>query len=382
MYFCAFMAAVALPLDFFGTPVARDEQVWFGIVWHGWAAKIGELAHWAVYAAGAFGFWRLRTWMWPWASLYAGQVAFSMFIWFAVHRGGLAGLVAALLSLVPYGGLTLLLWRARPTFTPFRPSLRERYGEWALVTGASSGIGAEFARALARDGVSCVLSARRADRLQTLATELESAFAVKTRVVPVDLSAPDGADRLVDAVADLDLAVVVANAGYGLAGRFDRQDVRRLRDMVQLNCIAPVTMVNRLLPRLKVRGRGAILIVSSIAGHQPVPFNAVYSATKGFNLLLGEALWAELLGTGIDVLVLEPGPTATEFQQVAGETAHEGEPPHRVVGVALNALGYQPSVIPGWFNWLRANAAARLAPRSLAALVAGRVMSQWVAEEG
>lgn len=382
MYFCAFMAAVALPLDFFGTPVARDEQVWFGIVWHGWAAKIGELAHWAVYAAGAFGFWRLRTWMWPWASLYAGQVAFSMFIWFAVHRGGLAGFVAALLSLVPYGGLTLLLWRARPTFTPFRPSLRERYGEWALVTGASSGIGAEFARALARDGVSCVLSARRADRLQTLATELESAFAVKTRVVPVDLSAPDGADRLVDAVADLDLAVVVANAGYGLAGRFDRQDVRRLRDMVQLNCIAPVTMVNRLLPRLKVRGRGAILIVSSIAGHQPVPFNAVYSATKGFNLLLGEALWAELLGTGIDVLVLEPGPTATEFQQVAGETAHEGEPPHRVVGVALNALGYQPSVIPGWFNWLRANAAARLAPRSLAALVAGRVMSQWVAEEG
>jgi hypothetical protein len=382
MYFCAFMAAVALPLDFFGTPVARDEQVWFGIVWHGWAAKIGELAHWAVYAAGAFGFWRLRTWMWPWASLYAGQVAFSMFIWFAVHRGGLAGFVAALLSLVPYGGLTLLLWRARPTFTPFRPSLRERYGEWALVTGASSGIGAEFARALARDGVSCVLSARRADRLQTLATELESAFAVKTRVVPVDLSAPDGADRLVDAVADLDLAVVVANAGYGLAGRFDRQDVRRLRDMVQLNCIAPVTMVNRLLPRLKVRGRGAILIVSSIAGHQPVPFNAVYSATKGFDLLLGEALWAELLGTGIDVLVLEPGPTATEFQQVAGETAHEGEPPHRVVGVALNALGYQPSVIPGWFNWLRANAAARLAPRSLAALVAGRVMSQWVAEEG
>jgi short-subunit dehydrogenase len=380
MYFCIFMAAVALPLDLFHTPVAHDDQVWFGIVWHGWAAKLGELAHWAVYAAGAYGFWRMRTWMWPWAAVYAGQVAFSMFVWFAVHRGGPGGFVIGLLSLIPYGGLTAQLYRARPVFHALRPSLRARYGEWALVTGASAGIGAEFARALARDGVSCVLTARRAERLQALAQELEATASVQTRVVALDLSAPDGADRLVDAVADLDIGVVVANAGYGLAGRFEQQDVRRLREMVQLNCVAPMVTINRLLPRLRTRGRGAIIIVSSIAGHQPLPFNAVYSATKAFDLWLGEALWAELQGSGIDVLVVAPGPTETEFQQVAGESEHPGEPPAQVVGIALNALGSQPSVISGWFNWLRANF-VRVAPRSTVALIAGRVMAQWTPGE-
>lgn len=381
MVFCFYMAAVAIPIDFLHTPLARDEQVWFGIVWHGWLAKIGELAHWFVYAAGAYGFWRMRTWMWPWAAAYAAQVAFSMFVWFAAYRGGIGGLVVALISLVPYGGITLLLWRARPIFHALREPLRARYGEWAVITGASAGIGAEFARALARDGMSCVLTARRADRLAELATELESAFAVRTRVVPVDLSAPDGADRLVDAVADLDIGVVIANAGYGLAGRFAKQDVRRLRNMVQLNCSAPVVMINRLLPGLLARGRGAVIIVSSTAGHQPVPFNTVYSASKSFDLIFGEALWAELQGTGVDVLVLQPGPTVTEFQTVAGETPHEGEPAAQVVGVALNALGEQPSVISGWFNWARANAAVRLLPRSLVALIAGRVMAQWTPEE-
>jgi uncharacterized protein len=380
MYFAFFMAVFAVPRDLFCTPVAHAERVWFGIVWHGWLAKLGQVAHWAVYAAGAYGFWRLRTWMWPWAAVYAGQVAFSMFIWFALYRGGAGGFSIALLSLLPFGGLTLLLWGARPLFHALRRPLRARYGEWAVVTGASAGIGTEFARALARDGMSCVLTARRADRLQVLAGELETAYAVKTRVVALDLSAADGADRLVDAVADLDVGVVVANAGYGLAGRFEKQDARRLRDMIQLNCVTPVVMINRLLPRLQARGRGAVIVVSSTAGHQPVPFNTVYSATKAFDLWFGEGLWAELQGSGIDVLVVQPGPTATEFQQVAGETAHEGEPPAQVVGVSLNALGDQPSVISGWFNWLRANF-VRLAPRSTVALIAGRVMAQWTPEE-
>jgi short-subunit dehydrogenase len=381
MYFSMFMAVIALPRDFFCTPVARDDQVWFGIMLHGWAAKLGELAHWAVYAAAAYGFWRMRSWMWPGAALYAGQVTFSMFIWFAVHRGGARGLLAALIALAAYGSLTMLLWRSRPLFHALRQPLRERYGEWALITGASSGIGAEFARALARDGMSCVLTARRADRLQALANELESAYAVQTRVVPVDLGAADGADRLVDAVSDLDLAVLIANAGYGLAGRFDKQPSRPLQEMVTLNCSAPVVMINRLLPKLEARGRGAIIIVSSTAGHQPLPFNAVYAATKAFDLFLGEALWGELQGRNIDVLALQPGPTVTEFQTVARETAHEGEPAAQVVGVALNALGHQPSLISGWFNWLRANAAVRLMPRSLVVLVAGRVMAQWAPEE-
>ena len=116
-------------------------------------------------------------------------------------------------------------------------------------------------------------------------------------------------------------------------------------------------------------------MVGSIAGRQTLPLHGVYSATKAFDLLFGEALSIELRGQGIDVLVVEPGPTATEFQTVAGEIAHYGEPASNVVRLALESLGRQPSVISGWFNWLRANAAARLLPRPLVAWIARDVVA-------
>jgi short-subunit dehydrogenase len=150
--------------------------------------------------------------------------------------------------------------------------------------------------------------------------------------------------------------------------------------MIELNCIAPVVLTNLLLPRMLEHGKGAVNVTGSIAGAQPVPFNTVYSATKAFDRNLGEGLWTELLGSGIDVLVLEPGPTETEFQAVARETAHPGEPPAQVVAVALEALGRQPAVVSGWGNWIQSTL-VRMAPRSLVALLAGRRMSQWVEPE-
>jgi short-subunit dehydrogenase len=254
-------------------------------------------------------------------------------------------------------------------------TLHERYGEWALVTGASAGIGLEFARALAREGVSCVLTARREDRLTALAAELREKYKIETRVVAADLAAPDGADRLAAAVADLPIAILVNNAGFGYAGRFDKLETERLRAMVRVNCEVPVVLTSRILPGMIKRGRGAVIIVGSVAGRQPLPLHAVYSATKGFDLLFGEGLWGELRGTGIDALVIEPGPTATEFQAVAGEAvgADHGEPAENVVRVALGALGRKPSVISGWFNWARANA-IRLVPRSTAAIIAKKVV--------
>ena len=377
MLFCIVMAAVALPLDLLCTPLARDEQVWFGIVWHGWAAKLGELAHWAIYAAGAYGFWHMRSWMWPWAPLFAAQVAFSMVVWPLAYKGGAAGAFGSLAGLIGNGGVALALWRARPRFHAPRPPLAGRYGGWALITGASSGIGAEFARALARDGLPCVLTARRGERLHALAGELTAAHGVATRVVEADLAAADGAERLAAAVADLDVSVLVANAGFGAVGRFEATDAQRLAEMVALNCTAPVVLVSRLLPRLRTRGRGAIVITSSTSAHQPLPFHAVYGATKAFELSFGEALWGELQGSGIDVLVLAPGPVATEFATAANAVLPDADSPAHVVGVALNALGRQPTVIPGWFNWLRANA-IRLTPRPLAALMAGKVMAKWM----
>lgn len=256
-----------------------------------------------------------------------------------------------------------------------RWNLRQRYGDWALVTGASAGIGLEFARALARENVSVVLTARREDRLNALATELCDRYKIETRVVAADLAAVDGADRLASAVADLPIAILVNNAGFGYAGRFDKLNTERLRMMVRVNCEVPVVLTSRILPGMLKRGRGAVIVVGSVAGRQPLPLHAVYSATKGFDLLFGEGLWGELRGTGVDAIVLEPGSTATEFQQVAGESVgpNHGEPPENVVRVTFDALGKHPSVISGWFNWVRANF-VRLAPRSTVVKIAKRVV--------
>jgi len=259
-------------------------------------------------------------------------------------------------------------------------TLRERYGEWAVVTGASAGIGTAFARALASEGVSCVLTARRTDRLEALATELRDTHGVQALVEAVDLGVPGGAEQLLGAIAHLPIGILVNNAGFGGAGRFDKLDAGRLQSMVHLNCVVPVVLTRALLPAMLQRGRGAMIVVGSIAGRQPLPLHGVYSATKAFDRFLGESLWAEMQGTGVDVLVLEPGATETEFQAAAGELAHEGEPPEQVVAVALAALGRQPSVISGWFNWLRAQS-ARFVPDSIVLRLAHQVTSAWTPEE-
>jgi hypothetical protein len=279
-----------------------------------------------------------------------------------------------------FGWITLVLWRARHHFQPARGSLKQRYGDWALVTGASAGIGVEFARAFARDGVSLVLAARRGDRLVQLAAELGREYGVEVRIVACDLATPEGVSACLAAVEHVDLGILVNNAGVGYSGRFDLQSPERLSAMVQLNCAAPVALTAELLPKLRARGRGAVIFTGSVAGSQPLPLHALYAATKSFDNLLGEALWGELRGTGVDVLVLEPGSTETEFQATAGELAHEGEPAEKVVQVALRALGQQPSVVSGAFNWLRANGAMRLLPRSLLALVAKEVMARQTPE--
>lgn len=381
MIFCAFMAFIYVPWDFFVKPMADDEEVWFGIMLHGGLAKATEPLHGAIYAAGAYGFLRMRSWMFPWAAVYVGQVAIGMLVWSVLYVEGATGTIFGVVAFVPFGALTLALWRAEPLFNAATSTLRERYGEWAVVTGASAGIGAEFARALARDGLSVVVTARRSDRLEALARELEKTYAVQTRVVVEDLAKPGGVERLGQAVSDLPVAVLVNNAGFGYAGRFDKLEPERLRAMIELNCVAPVSLTRRLLPGMLERGRGAVVITGSVAGRQPLPLHGVYSATKAFDLLFGESLHVELRGQGIDVLVIEPGSTETEFQAVAGELAHPGESPDAVVALALRALGRQPSVVSGWLNWLRANAASRLLPRPLVAFAARDVMARQIPDE-
>jgi short-subunit dehydrogenase len=345
MVFSAYMAFVYCPWDILIKPAAVDEEVWFGIRFEGGAAKLTGLVHWAVYAAGAYGFRKMRGWMWPWAAVYAAQVAFSMLVWPWLYMGGVVGFLVGVVSVVPFGLLTWALWDARPLFREAGRSLKERYGEWGLVTGASAGLGAEFARALAR-------------------------------VVTADLADPEDVDRLIAAVEDLEISLLVNNAGFGAQGRFDKLDAARMRDMVQVNCAAPLALTSSLLPPMLARGSGAVIFTGSVAGRQGLPLHGVYSATKAFDLLLGEALSVEMRDLGVDVLVLEPGSTETEFQEMAGEIAHPGESSYDVVQTALDALGRQPTVVSGWWNWLRANLATRLLPRSLVSYIARDMMSK------
>ena len=380
LLFCIYMALFYVPWDLFVKPAAIDEEVWFGVRFHGWAAKVGAVPHWAIYAAGMVGFWRMARWMHPWATVYGLQMTIAMVVWPLLYVEGEQRYAVAAASGAVFGWITFVLWRARVLFQPPPGSLRERYGSWALVTGASAGIGVEFARAFARDGISLVLAARRGDRLAQLADELAKEHSVEVRIVSCDLATSEGVQACIAAAGEVDLAILVNNAGVGYQGRFDRQDPARLTALAQLNCVAPVTITAALLPKLRERGRGAVIFTGSVAGCQPLPLHAVYAASKAFDNLLAEGLWGELRGSGIDVIALEPGSTETEFQQVAEEIAHEGEPADRVVEVALRALGRHPSVVSGLGNWLRANAAVRLLPRSLLSLIAKDVMARQTPE--
>src|SRR5689334_22714722 len=188
------------------------------------------------------------------------------------------------------------------------------YGGWAVVTGASAGIGEAFARALAAERVNLVLTARREERLRSLASDLEARHEIATRVVPLDLATDAAPKQLDAATADLDVGFVLNNAGFGVAGRFEKSNYERVLEMVRVNCVAVTAVAHLFLPRLVARGRGALVIVASAAGYQPVPLAAAYGATKAFDLMLGEALWAENRGRGVDVLAVPPGSTDTEFQ--------------------------------------------------------------------
>ena len=128
MLFCAFMAIVYVPWDFFVKPAAVDEEVWFGLVLRGGAAKLTEPLHWAIYAAGAYGFLRMKSWMWPWAAIYVGQVAIAMLLYPWIYVGGFGGFLAGVVSFAPFAFLTRALWRCQASFTAPKATLRERYG--------------------------------------------------------------------------------------------------------------------------------------------------------------------------------------------------------------------------------------------------------------
>lgn len=199
--------------------------------------------------------------------------------------------------------------------------LRKAYaGKWALVTGASAGIGDALAVELAAAGAHLILTARRADRLEALSTRLKSEYRIQTMVIVDDLADPAAPQRLYDATEGKGIAVdiLVNNAGFGYYGEFKNGDAAWQRTMVDVNCAAVVHLTRLFLPRMIERRRGDVMIVASTAAYQPVAYMSTYAATKVFDRYLAEALAEETARYGIRVSALCPGPTESEFGDVAG----------------------------------------------------------------
>jgi short-subunit dehydrogenase len=226
----------------------------------------------------------------------------------------------------------------------------QRYGPWAVVTGASDGIGRAIAVELARRGLSLVLVARRADRLDALAAEL-GRYAVSARVVSLDLAARDATARLDRAIDGLDVGLFVAGAGFGTSGSFVELTPEDELTMVDVNCRAVVEETHLFARRLIRRGRGGIVLFGSLVGFQGVPRAATYAATKAFVQSLAEGLALELKPRGVDVISSAPGPVASGFAERAGMTMGNAVTPEEVARGTLQALGRQTTVRPGFCSW-------------------------------
>ena len=248
----------------------------------------------------------------------------------------------------------------------------------ALVTGASSGLGAEYARQLAARGMHLILVARREGRLRDLAAELDTKHKTRCQVIAADLSDPAEVARVGDLVAAADPAgpggveLLVNNAGFAVAQDVPRTDRATVLDMVDLNVRAVTDLTYRLLPPMLARGHGAVLNVASVAGFTPVAYMGAYAASKAYILHFSEALWAEARDRGVTVTACCPGPTKTEFFDVAGVTGwlhkQRAHDPAKIVRRSLRAMEKRKAVVVPGFKERVQSLAIRLAPRRVAVL--------------
>lgn len=247
--------------------------------------------------------------------------------------------------------------------------MRERYGPWAVVAGASEGLGAAFANQLAGYGIKLILVARRRDPLTALAGTL----GVETVPVVADLSTVEGLATVAAAAEGREVGLVVANAAYSPIGRFLALDPADSQRALDLNCRAPLALAHHFLPAMAARRRGGFVIMSSLAGLQGSPPISVYAATKAFGAVLAEGLWAELKGSGVDVVtcvagaVETPGLAASKSRRAPGTL-----PPAAVARAALRGLGHGPRVVPGLTMRLSSALMSRLLPKRAAIAIISR----------
>ena len=250
---------------------------------------------------------------------------------------------------------------------------RARYGPWAVVTGASSGIGRETALRLAEAGLNLILVARSRDVLDRMAADLSEERGIEVRVVSKDLAQRAAAGAVEAATRDLDVGLLVAAAGFGTSGPFLEASPERELEMLDVNCRAPLEMSLSFGRRFADRGRGGIVLMGSLVGFQGTPSAAHYAATKAYVQTLAEALHAELAPLGVDVLASAPGPTESGFATRAGMRMGAALTPAEVAGPTLDALGRRPTVLPGRLTKVLAYSLVPL-PRWARVRIMGRVM--------
>lgn len=255
---------------------------------------------------------------------------------------------------------------------------KQKYGPWGVISGASAGLGEEFASQLAAQGLNLVLIARRADKLETIAAALREKHGIETRCIAADLGSPDFLPAIAEQTADLDVGLLVNNAGFTNSGNFLDNPIEKEAQLVDLNCRAVTLMAHHFGNRMRVRGGGGMINTASIAGFGPIPFWATYSASKSYDLLFSEALSAELKPHNIDVLALCPGATHTEFATYEGFIAKLlAMYPEEVISGALNSLGRRRVYVAGLLNKINVFS-TRFMPRWLTALVFGFVIRDMV----
>ena len=230
----------------------------------------------------------------------------------------------------------------------------DRYGPWALIAGGSEGIGAAFARGAAARGLSVILLARRQEKLAAIAEEIAAAHPVQVHTASVDLGAPDVAAQVAAAIGDRRVGLLVYNACYSPIGSFLDVSLRDKLTVLDVNCRGPVTLCDDLGRQMVARGRGGIVLMSSMSGFQGSAMVGTYAASKAFNTILGESLWEELSPHGVDVLVCAAGATLTpNFQTQTPATRQKSVFPMTSASVAegaLDRLGSGPTFIPGRLN--------------------------------
>ena len=251
--------------------------------------------------------------------------------------------------------------------------LQARYGEWVLVTGASSGIGQELAKQFASTGFKIVIAGRRGAVLDELATQWFMEY--QTEVIPVvgDLSHPDQVQALIDATQHLPIGIAVLNAGFGTSGSFIHSDLEAEQNMLALNCGAVLKLSHHFAGRMSQAGRGALVLMSSMVAFQGVPHAANYAATKAYVQTLGEALAVELKPKGVDVLCAAPGPVVSGFSARADMQMGQALSPEQVGVPIIRAIGRRSTSLPGFLTkFLVYN--LRLLPRWAKVRIMGQIM--------